>query len=159
MTIRVFAAINQKRDLILRGRDKDTVYHLDHRILMFYSDLIPMQAAISIFMGVFAFLLLSLPSLVDETERTEQIVLLSRVASFVPISGLVGYTLGGFKDIFNVGSVLSRRKKRLQSRTVASVIRDERRILLDEVRGEFEQIASSLLTDRADIRLEESDDA
>jgi hypothetical protein len=152
VTVSVFTTINQKRDLILRGRDKDNIYHLDHRKLMFYSDLIPMQAGISIFMGVFAIILLSLPSLAVEGTDTRRLELLCNLASLVPISGLMGYTLGGFRDIFTVGAVLSRRKRTVQNRLLLvetkAMLKEDRKILLEEFA--ILQARMTVLADRLD---------
>lgn len=107
--IKVFKALNARRDLILRGRDGDVVYHLEHRVMMFYSDFIPMQAGITVFMGVFALLLINLPNFANG-ETQNNLGTFCYIASVVTISGLIGYGLGGIKDIWTVGKTLCRRR-------------------------------------------------
>lgn len=93
---KAFQLLNDKRDKILFDKN----FELEHRKLMFYSDFIPMQAGVVVFLASLTFLLTQIPYFVENNSPSgKDIFYITYTLSVLPGLSVIGYAVGGYQDI------------------------------------------------------------
>lgn len=105
--IKAFEILNNKRDQILFDKN----FELEHRKLMFYSDFIPMQAGVVVFLATLTFLLTQIPYFVNGDSAGKDIFYVTYTLSVLPGLAVFGYAVGGYQDISLIMKKLELRKK------------------------------------------------
>jgi hypothetical protein len=94
--VAAYRVVNEKRDVLVTGRQHGDELSVEHRRLMFQNDWIPLKFGVALASLMFSVVLVSIPRLAQTTDVW--VTRVSTLAALAPLFSFLGFGILGFRD-------------------------------------------------------------
>ena len=112
-----YKAVNEKRDIIIAGRNGELHLSEEHRRIMFFNDWLPLKLGLGLVSLIFFVLILAMPLLLPVEKRTFLVWAMVGVVSTTPLFAATCWLIFGYSDYQLIRKTLAQEGIGIVSRT------------------------------------------